>query len=179
MKIPYTVKKSRRARAMRVSVYPDGAVVVTVPSGREGSTSVIRSFVEKCRSWILGQIRQTAGRVPIYVNKADIPMLKKRALALASARSAHFAAIYGVSHGTITIRAQKSRWGSCSHKGDLSFNYKMAALPPHLADYVVVHEICHLLALDHSKRFWDLVERTIPDHRALRKELRSIIFLFR
>jgi hypothetical protein len=87
--------------------------------------------------------------------------------------------VYGVSLKKISIRAQKSRWGSCSHGGNLSFNYKIAALPPHIAEYIIVHEVCHLLELNHAARFWGHVERAVPHHKAVRKELRDIVVSFR
>jgi hypothetical protein len=64
------------------------------------------------------------------------------------------------------------RWGSCSKKGNLNFNYKIALLPQRHSDYVIVHELCHLREFNHSKKFWDLVEQAVPNHRALRTELK-------
>ncbi len=101
-------------------------------------------------------------------------MLKRRAARFSAARCAHFAKIYGVRYRKISIRAQKSRWGSCSLNGNLSFNYKIALLSPHLADYIIVHELCHLLEMNHSKRFWAHVARTIPAYKLLRKKMRNI-----
>lgn len=98
---------------------------------------------------------------------------KDRARALVHRRLLHFNAFYGFSWKRVTIRRQRTRWGSCSSDGCLSFNYKLALLPPPLADYVVVHELCHLKELNHSPRFWALVARTLPDHRERRKALRS------
>ncbi len=89
-------------------------------------------------------------------------------------RLALFNKDYGFTYRRITIRNQRTRWGSASRSGNLNFNYRMTFLPPHLSDYVIVHELCHLGEFNHSKKFWDLVARTIPDHRALRKELRTI-----
>ena len=80
--------------------------------------------------------------------------------------------MYGVKCGRVAMRNQKTRWGSCSKEGNLNFNYKIAFLPPELADYLIVHELCHLKEMNHLPRFWALVEQTIPNHKALRKEMR-------
>jgi predicted metal-dependent hydrolase len=73
----------------------------------------------------------------------------------------------------VFIKNTKRNWGSCSEKGNLNFNYKLALLPRELAAYVVVHELCHLAVFDHSQTFWDLVSREMPDHKALRKAMRK------
>lgn len=96
---------------------------------------------------------------------------KEAARALALARLAYFNQLYGFSFGRLAIRNQKTRWGSCSKKGNLNFSYRIALLPPELADYIIVHELCHLGEFNHSPRFWALVERACPEHRALRKQL--------
>ena len=88
--------------------------------------------------------------------------------------SRHYSAQHGISIGRITIRNQKSRWGSCSKKGNLNFNYKLVFLPPELCDYVIVHELCHLKEFNHSRGFWDLVGETQPEWRILRKKLRKV-----
>jgi predicted metal-dependent hydrolase len=175
----YTLKRSDRARSMRLSVLPGGAVVVTVPQyfGQSSLQSIDR-FIAKYSRWIESQVRRMQGRTVIRLRRADIPRLKREALALVEERCAHFATLYGYSYKKITIRAQKTRWGSCSSSGNLSFNYKIVALPKHLQDAIVAHEICHLDAFDHSKRFWDLMSRTIPDHKMIRKELRALSFIF-
>lgn len=74
----------------------------------------------------------------------------------------------------MAIRNQKSRWGSCSTKGNLNFNYKLAIIPSHLADYVIVHELCHLGEFNHSQKFWDLVAKTMPGYKEMRNELKHI-----
>jgi predicted metal-dependent hydrolase len=175
----YTLKRSPRARSMRLSVMPGGAVVVTVPRSLAASSlAAVERFVERSSGWIETQMRKMQGRTVIRIRRGDIPRLKREAYALTEARSAHFAALYGYSYKKITIRAQKTRWGSCSKNGNLSFNYKIAVLPTHLQDAIVAHEICHLGAFDHSKRFWDLMARTVPAHKNVRKELKNLSFIF-
>lgn len=176
MGIPYLLKRSTRARTMRLSVHPDARVVVTVPYFF-GADSIER-FVIKHSDWIARHVGRARGRSVIRIQSREIPMLKKRALALASARCAHFATTYGCAFKKITIRAQKSRWGSCSRAGNLSFNYKIAVLPPHIADYIVVHELCHLDEMNHGKKFWDLVAKTVPEHKTTRAELRRVVVVY-
>lgn len=161
---------------MRLSVFPDSRVVVTAPVSLGAET--IARFVAKHSDWVRRKVAETAGREVVPVRKGEVAALKKRALVLAHERCAHFAERYGFRHRKISIRAQKSRWGSCSRAGNLSFNYKIAALPPRVADYIVVHELCHLAEMNHSKRFWALVARAIPDHKAIRKELRNTLIVF-
>ena len=107
------------------------------------------------------------------MDKGDYALHKKNARTLAEERLVHFNSLYHFSYDRISIRNQKTRWGSCSKKGNLSFNYRIVLLPPHLADYIIVHELCHLEVFNHSKQFWDMVARTIPAHRELRRELRA------
>lgn len=85
-----------------------------------------------------------------------------------------FNKVYGFKYGRVTIRNVKTRWGSCSKKGNLNFNYRIVFLPKELADYLVVHELCHLGEFNHSQKFWDLVAKAQPNYKKLRKELRKI-----
>jgi predicted metal-dependent hydrolase len=98
---------------------------------------------------------------------------KENARALVHARVQHFNTHYQVVVGRITIRNQKSRWGSCSARRNLNFNYKIVLLPKELQDYVIVHELCHLKEMNHSDRFWNLVAETIPTWETLRKQLKK------
>lgn len=98
---------------------------------------------------------------------------KEAARALALARLSHWNSSYNHEYRRVFIRKQRTIWGTCSARKNLSFNYRIVFLPPHLIDYVIVHELCHLAQLNHSPAFWALVGRAIPNHRELRKELRS------
>ena len=84
-----------------------------------------------------------------------------------------YAQILGVSYGRITIRSQRTRWGSCSSKGNLNFNCLLTQVPEQVMDYVIVHELCHRIEMNHSKRFWMLVEQIMPDYKMHRKWLKD------
>ncbi len=174
--LAYTLKRSARSRALRLSVHPDGAVVVTAPYFF--GLRAIERFLSEHSDWVRRKLEALKGRTVIRLARRDIQELKQKAAMLTRERCEHFARVYGVPFKKISIRAQKSRWGSCSVGGSLSFNYRIAALPAHIADYIVVHEICHLLELNHSKAFWAQVARTIPHHKSVRKELRDIVMIF-
>lgn len=166
------VRTHPRARRLGVRVFPGGRVTVTVPRG-VSSSSVLR-FMRRYRDWVL-KTRERLASVRPAPTKAQArkayALHKEAARRLVYAKIAAFAPVYGVAVRGVSIRDQKSRWGSCSRDGRLSFNYRLALLPERLAEYVVVHELCHLVEFNHSPRFWALVARTIPEHRVLRKTL--------
>ncbi len=99
--------------------------------------------------------------------------LSARALERIRQRVDHYAPLVGVKPGRITIRDQKSRWGSCSAKGNLNFNWKLIMSPPRVLDYVVIHELCHMIEFNHSARFWQLVYDQMPDYEAWKKWLKT------
>ena len=100
-------------------------------------------------------------------------LLSERALERIRQRLQYYAPIIGVTPGRVTIREQKTRWGSCSSKGNLNFNWKLIMAPPQVLDYVVIHELCHLIEFNHSPRFWRLVEAQMPDYEAWKKWLKG------
>lgn len=99
---------------------------------------------------------------------------KETARAFVTERVMHWNSFYNFEINRIAIRNQKTCWGSCSEHKNLNFNYKLLFLPEHLADYIVVHELCHLAELNHSPRFWNLVAQTLPDYKVHRKELQKV-----
>ncbi len=99
---------------------------------------------------------------------------KEAARALVKARLAYFNVHYQHRVGKIFIKQHRSRWGSCSERGNLNFNYKIIFLPPVLQDYIIVHELCHLRGFNHSPQFWALVAQTIPNHLTRRRALRAL-----
>ncbi len=163
-----------RARRISIRVHPGGRASVTVPRGVTWS-SVVR-FMRTQADWVARTseaMRLVAPRPSRAEARRAYLAHKEAARRLAYAAIARYAPAYGVAVKAVSVRDQASRWGSCSRDGRLSFNYRIALLPPRLADYIVVHELCHLLAFDHSTRFWALVARAIPEHRTLRKRLRE------
>jgi len=99
---------------------------------------------------------------------------KEKARRFVHARVARIAHEHGFAYKRIAIRNTKRTWASCSELGNLNFHYKIIFLPEHLADYLIVHELCHLRELNHSKQFWAHVAAIMPDHKQRRKELRKI-----
>lgn len=88
-------------------------------------------------------------------------------------RVAYYHSITGGHYTSVTVRDQKTRWGSCSSRGTLSFNYRLIFAPPVILDYVVVHELCHLTHMNHSKEFWNMVASVMPDYKIYRQWLRD------
>ena len=124
-------------------------------------------------------------------NKIEFKKTKHKALEIAKGRIEYFNNFYKfkvnpvrksgtlnpvLSSGVnkITIKNQKTRWGSCSKKGNLNFNYRIAKLPQNLLDYIIVHEFCHLKEFNHSKKFWDLVSKAIPNYKKIRKIFKKV-----
>jgi predicted metal-dependent hydrolase len=100
--------------------------------------------------------------------------IKEQARELVLKRIDHFNQAYGYRYNKVFIRNQKTRWGSCSLDGNLNFNFKLALIPKEQADYVIVHELCHLDEFNHSQKFWNLVAKTIPEYKRIKKQLKSL-----
>jgi len=98
---------------------------------------------------------------------------REQARNFVESKISYFNKFYNFNINRVAIKNQKTRWGSCSSKGNLNFNYKVMYLKQELADYLIVHELCHLKELNHSKRFWALVYKTIPNYDKINKELKK------
>ena len=109
----------------------------------------------------------------ISISEEEIKQLTELAKEVIPQRVAFFAAQMGVNYGRITIRNQKTRWGSCSQAGNLNFNCRLMKMPPEVLDYVVVHELCHRKQMNHSRAFWEEVEKVLPDYRVTRQWLKQ------
>ena len=179
---PYTLRHSTRARRLRITVARGGVVVVVVPRGM--SVQKAEAFVRAKADWIrraLLRAREATSLLP-YAWPARREYLAHRAEAKAVvlARVTRIAAQYyqrgasrELSYGAVTIRNQKSLWGSCSRKRNLSFNFRIIFLPPAAQDYIVAHELSHLVHFNHSAKFWAMVAEAVPEYKEIRKELRG------
>lgn len=175
----YVVVRSRKAKTMRISIYPDCTVKVTAPFFLPDI--LIRSFVLSKSRWMTKKLDYFA-KHPVSSTKSflnnlkdkDFKRSKDKALKMVNERLLFFNGHYGFKYKRVSVRDQKSRWGSCSHNGNLNFNYKIMFLDPVFQDYIIVHELCHIKELNHSTRFWSLVSETIPDYRDIRKKLRDL-----
>ena len=144
MAISYTLKTSTRARRLRLAVHADGRVVVTAPALM--SRSFVDSFVEQRSGWVadaLARFRRRAPKTIIEAGPNAFAKYKSQARSLVLARLNHFNAFYNFRFKKVFIKNQKARWASCSKKGNLNFSFKIALLPADLADYIIVHELCH------------------------------------
>jgi hypothetical protein len=113
--------------------------------------------------------------VPKRRNRLHYIKHKELARAYINNKLLYFNQFYGFTYNRVSIKNHKSRWGSCSSKGNLNFNYKIIFLPENAFDYIIVHELCHLKELNHSKRFWDLVAKATPNYKDIRKQLKDHI----
>ncbi len=139
--------------------------------GNNAVTYFLR-FSKKTR-WI---IKKITPRKTYTASRLHFEEHRKMALMFAKERVLYWNQFYGYEYQKISVKNQKTRWGSCSKKGNLSFNYRIAFLPIALADYIIVHELCHLKAFNHSQNFWNLVNQTTPQYKQIRKELKQMLF---
>jgi predicted metal-dependent hydrolase len=171
MEINCKIKKSRRAKNICLRVCSDASVVLTIPwwVNREVGLRFLRSK----QAWLEDKIKNKQEELKNHPHRTRNDYLENKSAAerLVWGRLEHFNAFYNYIYNRVSIRDQKSRWGSCSGKKNLNFSYRIVFLPPELADYLVVHELCHLGEMNHSARFWKLVERTIPEYKLLRRKL--------
>jgi predicted metal-dependent hydrolase len=206
--INYEVRRSPRARRVRVLVEPDGRVEVVLP--RRAAANEAAAAVAELRPWIERRLREaTAVRERLAGTPGTVPFLgdelalvaqpgrtrvhrrgdellvpdgdpraaverwfRRTAKAEVTPRLDRAAAALDRSYTHLTIRNQRTRWGSCSATGAMSFNWRLLLAPEDVLDYVVWHEACHLVRMDHSPRFWALLERHLPDYREPQRWLR-------
>lgn len=170
------VKSSRRS--IGITIKPGGEIIIRAP--RNLTNTAILSFVQEKADWILRTYeKQHSIQPPIRSSQEQkqIQALEKRyrdaAKEYIPKRVAYYHQFTGGHYEKITIRDQKTRWGSCSGTGNLSFNFRLMLAPPRVLDYVVVHELCHLTHMNHSRDFWNMVERILPDYKEQRKWLKE------
>lgn len=159
---------------MRLTVQPGGVVILTAPLWI--SESSINRFLSGHKSWIERSVArmQNFKSLPVNGRKAYLKH-KEEARTFVHERLQHWNQFYGHAYERVSIKNTKRLWGSCSRKGNLNFSYTLLFLPRELADYVVVHELCHLKEHNHGPSFWALVAKALPDFNIRRRELRRYL----
>lgn len=175
-KIEYTVRKYRSAKRLRIAISCDGNCMVTLPWRM--SMWDAEKFIQKNSEWVLEKMKAMkkigCNNLLLHRDKKEYQKVKEYARDFVTKRLEKYKEFYGFEYKKIAIRNQKTRWGSCSRKGNLNFNYKIILLPERHADYIIVHELCHLKEFNHSKRFWNLVSQTIPEYKEIKKRLKVL-----
>ena len=157
----YSILRSRR-KTIAIQLMPDGSVVVRAPIGV--SEQAIHRFVAEKEGWIRKHLAHRPSTLPQPLSEPELRALAEQALAYIPLRVQHYAPLVGVEYGRITIRNQKTRWGSCSSAGNLNFNCLLMLAPPEVIDSVVVHELCHRKHMNHSPAFYAEVYRVFPEY---------------
>ena len=168
-KITYRLIRSAR-KTISLQITQDGELLVRAPEriGRGG----IDRFVESKRGWIEKHLFKQEQDIP-KMTEEEFQTLVRRALEVIPQVVARFAPVVGVTYGGITIRNQRTRWGSCSTKGNLNFNCLLLRVPQDVLEYVVVHELCHRKEMNHSPKFWAEVERVLPNYAESKRWLKE------
>ena len=166
-RIRYRLVRSSR-KTIAIEIMPNGEVIVRAPNCM--GIAAIETFVFEKQDWIEKHLAKQPAPLPAFT---DIRALAQKAKTVIPERVAYYAAIVGVTYDKITIRSQRTRWGSCSSQGNLNFNCLLMLAPENVLDYVVVHELCHRKEMNHSPKFWAEVERVLPDYRQSKRWLKE------
>ena len=178
-RITYEWIRSRR-RTIAVQIREDGSVALRTPYSV--SRAQAERFIEEHKEWIIRKKKEMERRAAEREEKRknmpqwseeDYRSCRLEAEKALGERTAFFAKVMGIDYGRITVRNQKTRWGSCSAKGNLNFNWRLILAPGEVLDYVVVHELAHRREMNHSERFWRLVENILPDYQRQRRWLKE------
>jgi len=173
-RIPINLFRSKR-KTIALEIKQDG---IYLRAPLRMSDAEIQSFLERKKTWLQKHLRKQAERsaavkdLPPYTYE-ELHALAEKALQVIPERVKYYAEIIGVDYGRITIRNQRTRWGSCSSKGNLNFNCLLMLMPEEIIDSVVVHELCHRKHMNHSTQFYAEVEKAFPDYQRCRKWLKE------
>jgi predicted metal-dependent hydrolase len=173
--ITYTVRRYKQSRNLRISIGRGGKVLVTGPT--YVPLRSLHAYVSTKIDWIIESTENNLVVTHSDLHRTDKPHYlshRSAALELAIKKVAEWNAYYQYPYKRIAVKQLSSRWGSCSSLGQLNFSYRILFLPEELQDYLVVHELCHLQEMNHSKNFWALVEQALPNYKVLRRSLKEI-----
>ncbi len=174
-KFDYVIRRRKGQRRMVLRI--DNANRLTVTCPKRTPEQTVEAFVNSQEQWIIEHIAKNNEKkenngLAAYTD-AEVDAMRERARQLLPALCDRYAAILGVKYSRIFYKTQKSVWGSCSVKGNLNFNVSITEAPLPVAEYLVVHELCHLKEMNHSPKFWALVEGVLPDYKERKKWLKN------
>ena len=165
-KVVYSVRKT-------ISILvEDCSVTVRAPINTD--LARIEKLLEKHRSWIDKCLRKQEEKKELLreLTPEEVKQLKKSAKAYLTEKTEHFASLMGLKYGRIAITSAKKRFGSCSTAGNISYSYRLMLYPEEAREYVVVHELAHLVEMNHSKKFYDIIEKVLPDYKYRKRLLK-------
>ena len=162
-----------RSNRKTVAIQVNSDLSVTVRAPYSASEKDIEEILKKKEEKIKKTKERFEAEPTEKLTREKVIALAEEALKVIPERVEYFAKVIGVTYGKITVRNQKTRWGSCSSKGNLNFNCLLMLAPPEVLDYVVVHELCHRKQMNHSKAFWLEVEKVLPNYKEVRKWLKE------
>ena len=173
------IRSDRRSLGLEIRKISEGGAELLIRAPRRMKIAYIEWFINEKERWITEKYlaalvekpRPQMMEIPKYVTEQ---WLRTEGAERFQQKTAFWAARMKVTYGRITIRDQRTRWGSCSSRGNLNFNWKLVLIPPELLDYVVVHELAHRKEMNHSPRFWTIVEKELPDYRDRREKLKIL-----
>ena len=178
--LPYTVVKGNR-KTIGIEVKPGGEILVRIP--KYLPMHELDRFMYERQEWVYKAYQNQKNKVSMSEAKKEeksdprLVFLEKKyreaAKRYLDERVAYYTDITGSYYAGIRIADQKTRWGSCSSNKTLSFSWRLMLAPPRIADYVVIHEVCHLRHMNHSKEFWNMVESLDPDYKEHRRWLKE------
>ncbi|PIT94390.1 hypothetical protein COT98_04010 [Candidatus Falkowbacteria bacterium CG10_big_fil_rev_8_21_14_0_10_39_9] len=172
--IEYSIKRYKRNKNLRLTINNRGNLVASKPWYL--SEARVERFIKSQATWVmekLADFKLHNQNNPFHSSSQEYLKYKQSAERLVLKKIAKFNQHYQFQFARISVRNQKTRWGSCSSRGNLNFNYKIIFLAPRLIDYIIVHELCHLRELNHSIRFWNLVSQKIPQCQLIRQDLQK------
>lgn len=172
LRIPIVFRRSNR-KTLAITITQEGNLLIKAPlrmSFRE-----IERFLKQKQYWIYKQAKHVLEDAShnIYRSEEEIKVLREQARRVLTEKTDYYKTLLGVDYQRIRIGNQKTRWGSCSTRGTISYNWHLVLMPERIMDYVVVHELCHLLEMNHSERFWRKVGEILPDYESSRRWLRD------
>ena len=146
--------------------------IVKAPIGTDEET--LRKIVLKHSSWIAKHVEQQRKKAALFkdLTDDDIKAIKKEAKRYFAEKTEYYAKMMGIDYGRITVTSAQKRFGSCSSKGNISFSYRLMLYPEAAREYVVVHELAHRREMNHSKRFYDIIAKVMPDYKYRKRLLK-------